>query len=1551
MGDFARFGGGRKRHSRLMEVLTLAQQGTLPPPVTLDRLPEKEVCTSLFHVSTELRKRVVDELRTSGMVLTPLLIKVVKALQEPVVEGYQRLASGYNSLSRLDCQEPFAALPKEIVTAFVSCCAEHLATCDDPRTKVAAAQAARDLGVLDAVALQLLTNVESAAQTKRVQHQLVALCELHANHPDTPARILAVLCHLAPTGLTDLRTKAKQRACLDEALELLLALPDDLYTDCVADMLLALLSDPKAYATRHHAATQRDRVVAAVLQVLFAKYAGRVKAQQDRVELRMCRMRQQQEEAPPGMTEATGAPLDPPEPMEHGSEEQAREDQMCGQILSAVQDCLGDRCLPVRKIATRFMHAVAGTLLAKVVTQQLWMWVSSDSAFDSVCALSDLVGLILECDDAILDPLLEMLEHHEPRARQAAVTCLHQLIETPSVADACLAGHFGEAFDLVKTHVSEMFADIMLTSMTAPKLSMFARQAEDASTKTGTLNLLRVTEQFDHEAVCNAILALQDADESVQVAGARYLAVASFVCPGDDRKPAISAMAGLLSHKMHGWHAKIPVLHTLSELRARKGVEELVFETAAFDALVTLFFDPDTQTRQLAATVTSRLVKDETSIRKKLADSIKGYLVNAEEPEDTALAIHAAATIGCRDPVLIELMNILTRRPQPLLRAAVFDAWRSLHCLHKKLVSIARQFLRSSHLALRLSACRFVFEACAVIVDSDVQFVDDDIVQAATSILTESSPEETTATATMRQSTTPTGKTSPTTSNTVRHAALLLLRCLASSLISSGDDAERDATDELQPVDRFNLKASLRTYLEANSHHDDTHTQTLAWSFFTDFFPFAKDDLELFRTSYQRGEQARLQHGKDNTATAEMARLVLRTADDAECVLKLMIEDSLFGHLYFECMLRYAQSAQAQAPVTWPRLHGQLKNKVSVEASLLAAEFIRASEACEPLPLPDAYVAVGDRDEAVNDAGEGSSATFVAMSQPVASAGVPRRQLPVPIGAGMRALKHEQAKQQVNDQDIRKKLMAAERAANGAKEELNRVKRELSVAQKALRDERKIRQLLEARSGPAPAQSASQSQSARIAPTIAAIASEDESSSEDEDEEPKYAHAYAVPSQRNETDEQEAVMAAPPGLMPPGLSATSMSPPRLPPARALVNDPRTERARQVLAAEQKFLCRLDVFCKSFCQPMSAFEAAKQDPELPSYPLTYLFHVLIGVSTFHKQLVEGLTKAVKGNGGAFNAVAFAGAYASLQPLLAIHVRYRSALVRADALVEQWEKEKAAGYSQLQEQCLSAATAAMPSFDPAEQCPTARAWLAVPVPWLASAKRTMEVMLGLTQLPAELEVISSNIGMLQNVISLQAEAGGAASAALCEDNASEYQRFCLRKFKASCPELFCPYRIFIKRWMFRQLKSKRDSLLPSRDSRGPSSSWPKFDGKSRKAAWSAMKGSGFSSTAEEATLAGKAAKTSEVKLYLFNDALMCASKKLGKPTARFFALLPEIEILHTSTSPDVVGVKVQRAGDKEPACYVFKATSREELQGFVDAVQEELQLTRLTSAVPS
>eukprot|EP00051_Salpingoeca_urceolata_P018692 m.265076 g.265076 ORF g.265076 m.265076 type:complete len:229 (+) comp19254_c0_seq12:3082-3768(+) len=190
------------------------------------------------------------------------------------------------------------------------------------------------------------------------------------------------------------------------------------------------------------------------------------------------------------------------------------------------------------------------------------------------------------------------------------------------------------------------------------------------------------------------------------------------------------------------------------------------------------------------------------------------------------------------------------------------------------------------------------------------------------------------------------------------------------------------------------------------------------------------------------------------------------------------------------------------------------------------------------------------------------------MSQPVASAGVPRRQLPVPIGAGMRALKHEQAKQQVNDQDIRKKLMAAERAANGAKEELNRVKRELSVAQKALRDERKIRQLLEARSGPAPAQSASQSQSARIAPTIAAIASEDESSSEDEDEEPKYAHAYAVPSQRNETDEQEAVMAAPPGLMPPGLSATSMSPPRLPPARALVNDPRTERARQVLAAEQ-----------------------------------------------------------------------------------------------------------------------------------------------------------------------------------------------------------------------------------------------------------------------------------------------------------------------------------------------------------------------------------------------
>ncbi len=84
----------------------------------------------------------------------------------------------------------------------------------------------------------------------------------------------------------------------------------------------------------------------------------------------------------------------------------------------------------------------------------------------------------------------------------------------------------------------------MVSDFTTPRVAMFTRAGERSEVVTAAFNFLRVAGAFSHEAVCNAIMALEHEELPVLLAAASFLAAASALCSSNDRRPAITALQG-----------------------------------------------------------------------------------------------------------------------------------------------------------------------------------------------------------------------------------------------------------------------------------------------------------------------------------------------------------------------------------------------------------------------------------------------------------------------------------------------------------------------------------------------------------------------------------------------------------------------------------------------------------------------------------------------------------------------------------------------------------------------------------------------------------------------------------------------------------------------------------------------------------------------------------------------------------------------------------------------------------------------------------------------
>ncbi len=83
-----------------------------------------------------------------------------------------------------------------------------------------------------------------------------------------------------------------------------------------------------------------------------------------------------------------------------------------------------------------------------------------------------------------------------------------------------------------------------MTQFAAPSVPVFTRANELAATRAGTYSLLRCIQAFPHEAVCNAIIDLDEEDVNLVSSAVRYLTVTAAVDASNDRRPAITAIAG-----------------------------------------------------------------------------------------------------------------------------------------------------------------------------------------------------------------------------------------------------------------------------------------------------------------------------------------------------------------------------------------------------------------------------------------------------------------------------------------------------------------------------------------------------------------------------------------------------------------------------------------------------------------------------------------------------------------------------------------------------------------------------------------------------------------------------------------------------------------------------------------------------------------------------------------------------------------------------------------------------------------------------------------------
>lgn len=90
------------------------------------------------------------------------------------------------------------------------------------------------------------------------------------------------------------------------------------------------------------------------------------------------------------------------------------------------------------------------------------------------------------------------------------------------------------------------------------------------------------------------------------------------------------------------------------------------------------------------------------------------------------------------------------------------------------------------------------------------------------------------------------------------------------------------------------------------------------------------------------------------------------------------------------------------------------------------------------------------------------------------------------------------------------------------------------------------------------------------------------------------------------------------------------------------------------------------------------------------------------------------------------------------------------------------------------------------------------------------------------------------------------------------------------------------------------------------------------------------------------------TQEARVYLFNDAVLVSTHRLGKSVCKEFLPLSNIEIVKTDPGLGMFGLHV--IGD-EPTCHVFRSTDVAAVKAFLAAILVEMNIAVVLKSGPA
>eukprot|EP00042_Codosiga_hollandica_P054558 m.740879 g.740879 ORF g.740879 m.740879 type:complete len:2074 (-) comp58934_c0_seq2:142-6363(-) len=989
----------------------------------------RQVANALAHGSPHVRLGLLAEVNQhecNRVAIARSLIDILSSKDEML--AYQTVAAAFLSLSGLDLRSRSSSPPAAFHDSLIDTFVDYLVGKDEVHIPVVIDVLGK-MSLRTHVVLRLLDWLDRHCQSTSVYRALCAIKLIDVATPEIIVRIVMAMHHFSPSPFVSLESGVSEPSCMDSALDVLQQFPDVSYNIKVLETFDNLLKKPPVYATKNHAPTQRRKYVTTLLVLLQSKFAPRIKKFQQSQQATQARVSQVYE----SRIESTSDWSSLRDAQVHDDSENPTSN-LYASVLSTVQDFLSDRELVIRKAAIRFVRSVSlSSVFCKVVCQQIVWWLQSDKAADQRAALTDMVALAFR-PSSLLDTILTLLENEEARSRQAAITCLHHhVVEVQTEEPTDFADMVGN----VKEHISQVFTHLMQSDLRTPTLDMFTESKESDTTKMSAFKLLFHSQHLSHPAVCNAVLAIESSSDELVESALQYLVMAALIAAKPEvRAPALSALTGLMSEAQTLTKLKLLLISLAVAMREASVSFDLIQQATV------LLTDKQATVRTEAAKMFEAYFHQELKqpatsnshlLQHVLLEMFRSELVNAMTVNQKVVAMQSLAQLKISNAVLEFILISLLDHPDITIKTTALNTLADLHIHSAQAINKAKKYLHASVDALKDAASVFVFTAASIELRvNHVVLYDNEIINTAIWCLA-------------------TDQRDKDELISLRKAALLFLREIARQKVE-----ENSIEDGNVKTDEFNLKQCLYNYLHNNAKRDTATIQRFAWRFFVEFFIMEAADYKLLAESFRSSRlpsPGRSRQTFDRDVMVDTLALVeVRSQEDFEYLVHASVGNELMAFVHANSLLVYASSTEREAHHVKLPVVDELRETVPLVGMLLLNAFKNEPKDASPSTKQDDDVIFNVRPAASRPLSLAMPSHFVVddILAPRSTAAPPTPQhQSVPTSAS--------PKRQQSDLDPDE----ASGKLSSALQQLENEHERFTVAQKAFRDEKRARLLVE----------------------------------------------------------------------------------------------------------------------------------------------------------------------------------------------------------------------------------------------------------------------------------------------------------------------------------------------------------------------------------------------------------------------------------------------------------------------------------------------------------